>query len=105
MAIVAFACVVLLIATAAIHYEVLRVLTAVLPALRIKPRQKLVLVIIGSFAAHFIEILLYGLAYYLFASTTAVVIVMWRRQFASAAQHALMLTSPAEMADKAAAPE
>ncbi len=41
----------------------------------------------------------------LFASTTAVVIVMWRRQFASAAQRALMLTSPAEMADKAAAPE
>src|SRR5438067_10236484 len=71
MAIVAFACAVLLIATASIHYEVLRLLTAVLPALRTRPRQQLVLVIIGSFAAHFIEILLYGLAYYLLATTTA----------------------------------
>ena len=41
----------------------------------------------------------------LFASTTAVVIVMWRRQFASAAQRALMLKSPAQIADKATAPE
>jgi len=41
----------------------------------------------------------------LFASTTAVVIVMWRRQFASTAQRALMLKSPAPMADKATAPE
>ena len=32
----------------------------------------------------------------LFASTTAVVIVMWRRQFASTAQRALMLKSPAQ---------
>src|SRR5437763_11413546 len=69
MAIVAFACGVLLIATATIHYEVLRLLTAVLPALRTRPRQQLVLVIIGAFAAHFVEILLYGLAYYLLATT------------------------------------
>jgi uncharacterized membrane protein len=37
----------------------------------------------------------------LFASTTAVVIVMWRRQFASTAQHALMIELPPQMADQA----
>jgi len=41
----------------------------------------------------------------LFASTTAVVIVMWRRQFASTAQRALMIELPAKMTDKATAPE
>jgi uncharacterized membrane protein len=41
----------------------------------------------------------------LFASTTAVVIVMWRRQFASTAQRALMIELPAKMTDKPAAPE
>ena len=41
----------------------------------------------------------------LLASTTAVVIVMWRRQFASAAQRALMVELPVKMADKAMAPE
>jgi uncharacterized membrane protein len=41
----------------------------------------------------------------LFASTTAVVIVMWRRQFASTAQRALMIELPAKMMDKATAPE
>jgi uncharacterized membrane protein len=41
----------------------------------------------------------------LFASTTAVVIVMWRRQFTSPAQRALMIELPAKMTDKATAPE
>jgi uncharacterized membrane protein len=41
----------------------------------------------------------------LFASTTAVVIVMWRRQFASAAQRALMIEPAAEVAAQAAVPE
>ncbi len=41
----------------------------------------------------------------LFASTTAVVIVMWRRQFASTAQRALMIELPAKMTDKPTAPE
>lgn len=67
MEIVGSACFLLLIATTVIHYEVLRLLTTLLPALRIKPRLQLVFVIIGAFAAHFIEILLYGSAYYLLA--------------------------------------
>src|SRR5215467_6008049 len=41
----------------------------------------------------------------LFASTTAVVIVMWRRQFASTAQRALMIELPAKMMEKPTAPE
>jgi uncharacterized membrane protein len=41
----------------------------------------------------------------LFASTTAVVVVMWRRQFASTAQRALMVELPAHTAGKATAPE
>jgi hypothetical protein len=58
----------LLVATTVIHYEVLRLLTAVLPRLGVRPRVRLILVIIGAFGAHFIEILLYGAAYYLLAT-------------------------------------
>jgi hypothetical protein len=64
MEIAAAACLFLLVATTVIHYEVLRLLTAGLPALRIRPRAQLVFVIIGAFGAHFLEILLYGAAYY-----------------------------------------
>jgi hypothetical protein len=63
------ACLVLLVATTFIHYEVLRLLSAALPALRIRPRVQLVFVIIGAFGAHFIEIALYGGAYYMLAAT------------------------------------
>ncbi|MGJ7914511.1 potassium channel family protein [Massilia sp. LXY-6] len=68
MEIAAAACLFLLVATTVIHYEVLRLLTAGLPFLRIRPRVQLVLVIIGAFGAHFVEILLYGAAYYLLAT-------------------------------------
>jgi len=40
----------------------------------------------------------------LFATTTAVVVVMWRRQFASSAQRALMIQLPAEKAAAETAP-
>jgi hypothetical protein len=68
MEIASAACLFLLVATTVIHYEVLRLLTAGLPALRIQPRVQLVFVIIGAFGAHFIEILLYGAAYWLLAT-------------------------------------
>lgn len=68
MEIAALACLFLLVATTVIHYEVLRLLTAALPVLRIRPRVQLIFVIIGAFGAHFLEILLYGAAYYLLAS-------------------------------------
>jgi hypothetical protein len=68
MGLVVCFCLLLLIATAGIHYEVLRLLTAGLPLLRIQPRVKLVVVIVGAFGAHAAEILFYGLAYYLLAT-------------------------------------
>jgi hypothetical protein len=64
MEIAALTCLLLLVATTVIHYEVLRLLTAGLHKLRIRPRRQLILVIVGAFGAHFIEILLYGAAYY-----------------------------------------
>jgi hypothetical protein len=69
MEIAAAACLFLLVATTFIHYEVLRLLTAALPVLRIRPRVQLIFVIFGAFCAHFIEILLYGAAYYVLATT------------------------------------
>lgn len=68
MIVVGLACLLLLVATTLIHYEVLRLLSAWLPRLRIEPRLRLVYVILGAFVAHFTEILLYGVAYYLLAT-------------------------------------
>lgn len=68
MEIAAATCLFLLLATTVIHYEVLRLLTASLPTLRVRPRGQLIVVIIGAFGAHFLEILLYGAAYYVVAT-------------------------------------
>jgi hypothetical protein len=68
MEIAALTCLCLLVATTVIHYEVLRLLTACLPILRIRPRVQLIFVILGAFCAHFLEILLYGAAYWLLAT-------------------------------------
>jgi hypothetical protein len=65
---VAAACVVLLIATTLIHYEMLRLLSAVLPALGMQARRKLLIVMLGTSLAHAAEIALYGLAFYLLAA-------------------------------------
>jgi hypothetical protein len=68
MEIAALTCLLLLVATTFIHYEVLRLLTAGLPFLRIPPRLQLIFVILGAFGAHFLEILLYGAAYWVLAT-------------------------------------
>jgi hypothetical protein len=65
---VAVTCILLIAATTVIHYEVLRLLNARLPALAIPQRTKLLVVIFAAFAAHALEIFLYGLA--LFALVT-----------------------------------
>jgi len=57
-------CVVLLVLTTVIHYEVLRMLTAGLPAFRMPARAKLVVVIFSAFFAHAVEIVLYAAAIY-----------------------------------------
>lgn len=57
-------CCVLVLGTTVLHYEVLRMLNARLPQLRIPDRLKLVVVILGTFVAHAAEMLLYGAALY-----------------------------------------
>lgn len=64
MLLVVLVCLTLLVLTTVIHYEVLRGLTGVLPVLRIRPRAKLIVVIITTFLAHVLEIGLYALAIY-----------------------------------------
>jgi hypothetical protein len=65
---VAAACGVLLIATTFIHYEMLRLLSVGLPVLHMQPRPKLIVVLLGTFVAHAVEIVLYGVAFYLLAT-------------------------------------
>ncbi|QCB44915.1 potassium channel family protein [Hydrogenophaga sp. PAMC20947] len=59
-----FACVMLLIACTLLHYEVLRTLNNRLPSMRVPDRLKVVVVILGAFAAHLLEMLLYGATFY-----------------------------------------
>jgi hypothetical protein len=67
MGLVGISCIALLIVTTVIHYEVLRMLSMRLPALRIGPRPKLIIVIFAAFFAHACEILLYAFAFYVLA--------------------------------------
>ncbi len=64
MATVGIVCVLLLVLTTLIHYEVLRLLTLGLPALDMPARTKLIIVIFGAFLAHATEIFLYAVAIY-----------------------------------------
>ena len=48
--------------TTIIHYEVLRAMHTGLPPLAIPKRTKVLVVIFGAFAAHFLEITVYGVA-------------------------------------------
>lgn len=64
---VAAFCLMLLVATTIVHYEVLRLLSIGLPALRMPARPKLIIVILGTSMAHAVEIVLYGLVFYLLA--------------------------------------
>ena len=65
MTVVAISCIVLLVVTTVIHYEVLRLLSVGLPAFRMPARAKLIVVIFGAFFAHAAEIVLYAAAIYL----------------------------------------
>jgi hypothetical protein len=68
MEIVGSFCILMLVATTVIHDEVLRMLKAGLPLLGVRPRLQLILVIIGAFCAHAIEIVLYAVAFYYLAT-------------------------------------
>jgi Ion channel len=67
MAVVATCCVALLVLTTVIHYEVLRAMTVALPMISVRARAKLIVVIVGAFFTHTVEIMLYALAIYLLA--------------------------------------
>lgn len=64
MLVVALTCVLLIAVTTLIHYEVLRVLSTKLPALGIPSRGKLLVLIFAAFAAHIVEIAVYGMTIY-----------------------------------------
>jgi hypothetical protein len=55
-------CLVLVVATTLVHYEVLALLSAKLPDVAIPSRLKLVVVVLSAFVAHAAEIALYALA-------------------------------------------
>ena len=61
---VVVACLVLVVLTTLLHYEALRLLSAVLPRLRVAPRARLVAVILGTFTAHALEIAVYASVIY-----------------------------------------
>jgi Ion channel len=64
MTLVLVCCLILLLTTTAIHYEVLRLLSFGLGAMRIPARVKLNVVIVAAFTSHALQMLLYGVAYY-----------------------------------------
>ena len=64
MVFVVATCALLIVLTTVTHFEVLGLLSFMLPRLRIRPRVKLLVVMFAAFAAHGIEILLYGLFCY-----------------------------------------
>lgn len=64
MLLIILTCLGLLVLTTLIHYEVLRGLSLALPQVQIRPRAKLIVVIITAFLAHVVEIALYALAIY-----------------------------------------
>ncbi len=56
----------ILVATAVvIHYEMLRLLSIIIPRLKVKHRLRVLIGVFGTISAHIIEICLFGLAFYL----------------------------------------
>ena len=60
MILVAMVCALLLVVTTVGHYEALRGLSLAMPRLPMPPRTKVIVLIIGAFAAHALEISLYA---------------------------------------------
>lgn len=55
-----------------IHYEILRFSSSLMPHLTIRPRQRILVVILAAFCAHLIEVWLYALTYYLLAGNLGI---------------------------------
>jgi len=60
---IAAVCVLLLVATTVLHYEVLRLLSFWLMRFAIQRRAKLLVVIFGTFTSHALQVLLYAFGY------------------------------------------
>lgn len=58
----------LVFVTVLIHYEILRLISTIIPRLKVQPRLRILVVIYGAFFAHTLEVWLFGLAYYLLGS-------------------------------------
>lgn len=54
----------LVFVTVLIHYECLRLISLIIPKLKIQPRLRILIVIYGAFLAHTLEVWLFGIAYY-----------------------------------------
>ena len=52
--------------TLLIHYEILRLTSAIVPNLPIPLRMRVIFVVFAAFLAHTLEVWLYGIAFYLF---------------------------------------
>ena len=52
-------------ATVAIHYEVLRWTSIIIPHISLPPRARIIVVIFAVFLGHVVEVMLYAFAYYL----------------------------------------
>lgn len=54
----------LLTGTVVIHYEILRLLSLLIPKLQVKHRVRVVVGVFGTICAHIVEIWLFGIAFY-----------------------------------------
>lgn len=54
----------LVFVTVLVHYEAMRLISELLPHIRIQPRLRILIVIFGIFLAHTISVWLFALAYY-----------------------------------------
>ena len=60
-------CVLLLVATTVLHYEVLRLLSFWITRMAMQPRAKLLVAVFGTFVSHALQVILYALGYALLA--------------------------------------
>ena len=63
---------VLVLTVVLIHYEVLRYTSLLLPRLTIRPRPRILAVILAAFLAHGVEVWLYAIVYYLLADDAGI---------------------------------
>ena len=59
-----FIAITLVFFTVLLHYESLRLISQLIPRLKIQPRARILVVIYGAFLAHTLEVWLFGLSYY-----------------------------------------